>query len=395
MKNSVFNPESGREYLNNNVIVTGSSGTGKTTNYAIPSIMEATGNYVIIDPKGVLYEKCSPCLKKKGYTITHLDLKDPQNSEPYNFLQCINNYDDIRKTAHILVSQPDIKSVKINKNGTVFSSDACCGDFTRLSELLLISVIGFLYGFCNWDELLMKNVFKVLETIHPVDYGSKCAADYLMDRMAEYSPDADAPKIYRRIRQAAPETLQSIMIDLYSRIAYLDTPAVSRIINNHSHKTESFSLIRNAVFLTLSDSDRSLDPLASLYLTNTLRELFERSDKDLGGYPLPFPVRFIFDDFANCGRIDEIPRIISSVRSRGISMMFLVQSESQLYEQYGVSARTIIGNCDTYVYLGGNDVQTTESVAERCSVSLNEMLSLPPGKAWICRRGSEPENIMI
>lgn len=149
---------------------------------------------------------------------------------------------------------------------------------------------------------------------------------------------------------------------------------------------------KRAVFVVVSDTDRSLDSLVNLFFTQAMNELCYEADKKCRNYTLPVPVRFIMDDFATNCKIDDFPRMISSIRSRGISTMLMIQSEGQLAEGYGHDKQTIIGNCDSYVYLGSNDVETAESVAKRCDMPLKKILDMPVGTNWIFRRGSSPIN---
>lgn len=142
----------------------------------------------------------------------------------------------------------------------------------------------------------------------------------------------------------------------------------------------------------MSDTDRSMDDLANIFFTQAMNELCYEADHHCRGHRLPLDVRFIMDDFATNCRINEFPRMISGVRSRGISTMLMIQAESQLEEGYGRDSSTIIGNCDTYVYLGGNDVNTAESVARRCDMPLSEILYMPVETNWIFRRGERPVN---
>jgi type IV secretion system protein VirD4 len=123
-----------------------------------------------------------------------------------------------------------------------------------------------------------------------------------------------------------------------------------------------------------------------------MNELCRVADRECRDNCLPVPVRFILDDFATNCKIEEFPRMIASIRSRGISTMLMIQAESQLQESYGYDGRTVIGNCDTYVYLGGNDVETAKAVAERCDVPVKKILYMPVGTNWIFRRGQAPVN---
>ncbi len=147
---------------------------------------------------------------------------------------------------------------------------------------------------------------------------------------------------------------------------------------------------KTAVFVTVSDTDRSMDILANIFFTQAMQALCRYADDECADYRLPVPVRFILDDFATNCRIEEFPRMISSFRSRGISVMLLIQSEAQLEEYYDYDSRTVITNCDTYVYLGGNDVGSAMSVSKRCNKPLDSVLYMPVGSCWVFRRGSNP-----
>ena len=144
--------------------------------------------------------------------------------------------------------------------------------------------------------------------------------------------------------------------------------------------------------MVVSDTDRSMDGLVNIFLTQTMNELCRVADRECKNNCLPVPVRFILDDFATNCKIEEFPRMIASIRSRGISTMLMIQAESQLTENYGYDGKTIIGNCDTYVYLGGNDIETAKAVAERCDMPVKKILNMPVGMNWIFRRGQSPVN---
>ena len=151
-------------------------------------------------------------------------------------------------------------------------------------------------------------------------------------------------------------------------------------------------LEKTAVFVVISDTDRSMDALANLFFTQAMNQLCRYADNHCEDNRLPVPVRFILDDFATNCKIGDFPRMISSIRSRGISAMIMIQAESQLTKCYGDDGYTIISNCDTYVYLGTNDVKTAQSVAERADVSTKRILYMPIGTNWIFRRGHNPVN---
>ena len=149
---------------------------------------------------------------------------------------------------------------------------------------------------------------------------------------------------------------------------------------------------KTAVFVFVSDKDRSMDGYANMFFTQTMDELCRYADDRCENGELPVPVRFIMDDFATNCVIADFPRMIASIRSRRISTMLMVQTESQLEEYYGKDGRTIIGNSDTYIYMGGNDLETARAVAARCDLPLKKILYMPVGTNWIFRRGQLPVN---
>ena len=147
---------------------------------------------------------------------------------------------------------------------------------------------------------------------------------------------------------------------------------------------------KTVLFVIVSDTDRTMDDLVNLFFTQAMQALCRYADDECEDSRLPVPVRFILDDFATNCRIDEFPRMISSIRSRGISVMLMIQSEAQLAQGYGYDWATIVSNCDTYVYLGGNDVRTAQAVSERWNKPLAKVLYMPVGHCLVFRRGSQP-----
>lgn len=149
---------------------------------------------------------------------------------------------------------------------------------------------------------------------------------------------------------------------------------------------------KTAVFVIISDKDRSMDGFANIFYSQAMDELCRVADEECEDGRLPIPVRFILDDFATNCKITDFPRMISSIRSRGISTMLILQSEAQLTNCYGTDGRTVVANCDSYVYLGGNDLETAEAISKRCDVPLGKILYMPVGTNWIFRRGQKPIN---
>ncbi len=367
--------------LNNNVLVVGSSGAGKTRGLVIPNLLEATGSYIVSDPKGNLYRKYGTYLALKGYDVCKLDFTSPTDSVHYNFFSYIKNTQDINKLAHMIANND-----KVGRAEDPF--------WDRAAELLMGAMIAYVReSYCAGEQTL-SSLLKLCDMImiDENDPSMKSPMDLLMEEMEEYDKDSYAVKQYRKFRIGAGKTLRSIIITLYSKIATYDSPEIQQMTAFDDVDIASIGQRKRAVFVVVSDTDRSLDGLVNLFFTQAMNELCYIADKKCENNTLPVPVRFIMDDFATNCKIDEFPRMIASIRSRGISTMLMIQSEGQLMEGYGHDYRTIIGNCDSYVYLGGNDVLTAEAVAKRCDLPLRKILNMPVGDNWIFRRGEPPIN---
>ena len=366
--------------LNNNVLVVGTSGAGKTRSIVTPNLLQATGSYIVSDPKGNLYEKYGPYLKNQGYEVKKLDFTDPENSAHYNFFKYIRKTQDINKISHMII---------YSKGQDGYKPDPF---WDEASELLLQALIAYLYEGFRSSEQNLRSVQKLIDAcnIDENDSGSATILDKLMEAHEKEYEDSYAVSQYKKFRVAAGKTLKSILISLNARIGQFDTPELRELTKYDTIRISGIGMKPTAVFVVVSDTDRSLDGLANLFFTQAMNELCWQADKRCKGNTLPVPVRFILDDFATNCKIAEFPRMIASIRSRGISTMLMIQSEAQLEEGYNKDARTIIGNCDTYVYLGGNDVDTAEAVARRCDVPLKKILNMSVETNWIFRRGQEP-----
>lgn len=368
--------------LNNNVLVVGTSGSGKTRSIVTPNILQATGSYIVSDPKGNLYNQYKPYLMKQGYVVKKLDFTEPENSEGYNFFEYIRKTQDINKIAHMIVFSGN----QIGYKADPFWDEA--------AELLLQSVIGYVYEVFEKDERNLGIVQTLIDTcqINEDDSNEESGLDILMKRLESIDKDSYAIKQYKKFRAAAGKTLKSIIISLNAKIGHYDSPEIRGLLAKDTINITDIGMRPTALFVVVSDTDRSLDGLANLFFSQAMNELCWQADKNCIRNTLPVPVRFILDDFATNCRIAEFPRMIASIRSRGISTMLMIQSEAQLEENYKYDARTIIANCDTYVYLGGNDVGTAEAVAKRCNMPLMKILNMPVGSNWIFRRGQAPIN---
>lgn len=203
-------------------------------------------------------------------------------------------------------------------------------------------------------------------------------------------PDSWACAQFENVDAAPYRTYDTIRTTLAAKFAKFDTHELRQMLSGNDVDFKEIGSRKTAVFVTVSDTDRSMDDLANIFFTQAMQALCDYADNECEDFRLPIPVRFILDDFATNCRIEEFPRIISTIRSRGISVMLMLQAESQLSQYYGCDDSTIIANCDTYVYLGGNDIDTAESISRRCNKPLSQILYMPVGSCWVFRRGEQP-----
>lgn len=373
--------------LNNNVLVVGTSGSGKTRSIVTPNLLQATGSYVVSDPKGNLYQQYKGYLEELGYVVKKLDFADPANSAHYNFFRYIRSTQDIVKIASILVENKDRV-----KHMEPFWDES--------SKLLLQSLMAYLLEAEDEEKQNFHELMKLIElcakfverAVNAMSTLPKTMMDVLMERLEFQNADSYAARTYKKFRVATDKTLRSIMITVNAHLGIYDTPEIAEMMKADDIDITSIGKQKTALFVVVSDTDRSLDGLVNIFFSQAMSELCRYADKECEDYRLPVPVRFILDDFATNCKIEDFPRMIASIRSRGISTMLMIQAESQLFEGYGDDGRTIIGNCDTYVYLGGNDVGTAKAVAERCDVPMKKILNMPVGTNWIFRRGEVPVN---
>jgi len=380
---------------NNNVLIVGASGTGKTRSVMTPNILQAEGSYIVSDPKGNLHTKFGKYLEKKGYIVKKIDFVHPEKSDEYNFFDYIRTDSDLIKIANTI----------IYSNGVSLQDPF----WDEAATLFLSAIMGYLHAYRPRCEQNLSSISKlvVASEVNEGNPNVDSVMDRIMQEVERRDPKSFCLKQYKKFRVAAERTLKSILITVNAKLATMDTPEVEKMmgggefalktdddeqsaINEEGFKFEDIGTRKMAVFVEVSDKDRTLDPLANIFFTQAMNELCRYADDECEDSRLPVPVRFLMDDFATNVSISEFPRMISSIRSRGISVMLSIQSEAQLFSWYGDDGRTIIGNCDNYLYMGGNDVDTAHNVAIRANMPENRVLNMPVGMNILFRRGENP-----
>lgn len=364
--------------LNNNVAVVGGVGTGKTRYIVIPNLKQAVGSYVLSDPKGNLYKEYGRLLENMGYTVKLLDFTHPEKSARYNVFDGIRTTQDILKIAEILVDEKASAGTRADPF------------WDSMTIILISALIGYILE-TDYQPRTIAGIMSLMREGGRDDEDSKTSKlSKRFDRLKNQNPHSWACQMFDNVNASPTRTYDSIRATMAAKFAKLDTRELRTMLNGSDVDFKQIARQKTAVFVTVSDTDRSMDILANIFFTQAMQALCRYADDECADYRLPVPVRFILDDFATNCRIEEFPRMISSFRSRGISVMLLIQSESQLEEYYGYDSRTIITNCDTYVYLGGNDVGTAISVSKRCNKPLSSVMYMPVGSCWVFRRGSRP-----
>lgn len=377
--------------LNNNVVVVGTSGAGKTRSIVKPNLMQATGSYVVSDPKGTLAKEMGPYLKSKGYRVLSMDFIHPERSLHYDPLAFCRTTRDIQKLAHTLA----YGSTDNGRKGGSYDPF-----WDEITAVLFAAVIGYLKERELYEEekstlLSLIDIIKLANRDKPFtsDRGCSILDDIMKEHMEileEMGMRSFGYERYCDYNTAPNKTHATINVCALAKLATIDCDETREMLRYNDIDFTSIGEEPTVVFVQVSDTDRSLDALVNLFYSQMMNELCMYADEKCRNHCLPVPVQFILDDFATNARIDNFQNIISNIRSRGISAMIMIQSENQLEAGYGNNAKTIIDNCNTYVYMGGSDPHQAEEIALRANKSTSAILNMPVFTSWIFRRGEEP-----
>ena len=345
---------------NVNVLVVGGSGSGKSASYSIPNACQLLGSYVFTDPKGELYDKTAGYLKANGYDIKVLNLVKPQNSDGYNPLMHISSEIDVDVIANTIV--------KGQKNDTS-GSDPFWDDS---AEMLLKALIYYLMATRPEEE---QNLASCAELVRAAN--SNGGSNLLSELMSKLPYDHPARMNYKSIEIAPEKTYSSILSTLQSKLGKFDSKEIAELTSTDTINFEDIGNKKTAVYVISSDTHTAYDFLLTIFFAQMIQQLYNYAD-DNGGQ-LKIPTYFILDEFANIGRVPDFDKKISTSRSRKISFSVILQNLDQLEAIYEKSYETIIGNCDTHVFLGSNSYKTVEyfskalgeKTIERDSVSIN------------------------
>ena len=326
---------------NVNVLVVGGSGSGKSASYSIPNAHQMLGSYVFTDPKGELYDRTAGYLREHGYKIKVLNLVHPQYSDGYNPLLHISSEIDVDVIANTIV-----KGQKSEGGG----SDPFWDDS---AETLLKSLIYYLMATRPEEE---QNLASCAEMVRAAN--SNGGSNLLTELMGQLPYDHPARMNYKSIEIAPEKTYSSILSTLQSKLGKFDSKEIAELTSTDTINFEEIGSEKTAVYVISSDTHGAYDFLLTIFFAQMIQQLYDFADNN--GGKLKERTYFILDEFANIGRIPDFDKKISTSRSRGISFSVILQNLDQLEAIYEKANETIIGNCDTHVFLGSNSQKTVE-----------------------------------
>ena len=326
---------------NVNVLVVGGSGSGKSASYSIPNAYQMLGSYVFTDPKGELYDRTAGYLKEHGYKIKVLNLVHPQFSDGYNPLLHISSEIDVDVIANTIV-----KGQKSEGGG----SDPFWDDS---AETLLKALIYYLMATRPEEE---QNLASCAEMVRAAN--SNGGSNLLTELMSQLPYDHPARMNYKSIEIAPEKTYSSILSTLQSKLGKFDSKEIAELTSTDTIDFEEIGSQKTAVYVISSDTHGAYDFLLTIFFAQMIQQLYDFADNN--GGKLKERTYFILDEFANIGRIPDFDKKISTSRSRGISFSVILQNLDQLEAIYEKANETIIGNCDTHVFLGSNSQKTVE-----------------------------------
>ena len=351
MSNRPKDPKSAR---NKNILVIGGSGSGKTRFFCKPNIMQLHSSYVITDPKGSLICEVGQLLQRAKYRIAVLNTINFSKSMHYNPFAYLRTEKDILKLVNTII---------VNTKGEGAQSTE---DFwVKAERLYYTALIGYIHYEAPEEE---KNFITLLDMINASDTREddedyKNPVDLLFDRLEEREPEHFAVKQYRKYKLAAGKTAKSILISCGARLAPFDIKELRDLMAYDEMELDTIGDRKTALFLIMSDTDSTFNFVIAILQSQLTNLLCDKADDVYGGR-LPIHVRFILDEFANIGQIPQFDKLIATIRSREISASIILQSQSQLKAIYRDNADTIVGNCDTMLFLGGKEKTTLKEISE-------------------------------
>ena len=339
---------------NLNTLVCGGSGAGKTRFYCKPNLMQANTSFVILDPKGEIVRDVGKLLEAKGYEIKVLDLISMEKSHCYNPFVYLQNDNDIQRLV-----------TNLFKSTTPKGSQSNDPFWDTAASMLLLALVFYLHYEAPPDEQNFAMVMEMLRagSIEDEDDPRPSPLDQLFNELSEDYPDHIALKYYRSYHSGSAKTLKSIQITLAARLEKFNLESLAALTSTDELDLGTLGEKKTALFALIPDNDTSFNFLVSILYTQLFQQLFYSADHIHGG-SLPIPVHFLMDEFANVSLPDDFDKILSVMRSRSVSVSIILQNLAQLKALFEKQWESIVGNCDEFLYLGGNEQSTHKYVSE-------------------------------
>ena len=362
MNNRPKNPKYAR---NKNVLVIGGSGSGKTRFFVKPNLMQMHSSYVVTDPKGTLVLECGKMLERNGYEIKILNTINFKKSMRYNPFAYLKSEKDILKLVQTIIANTKGEGEKSTEDFWV-----------KAEKLYYTALIGYIWYEAPKEEQNFTTLLAMIDAseVREEDENFKNAVDYMFEALEKEKPNHFAVKQYKKYKLAAGKTAKSILISCGARLAPFDIQELRDLMKEDELELDTLGEKKTALFVIISDTDDTFNFVVSIMYSQLFNLLCDKADDEYGGR-LPVHVRCLLDEFANIGLIPKFEKLIATIRSREISACIILQAQSQLKSIYKDNADTIVGNCDSTLFLGGKETidlyNTSETRSNQKSFGLN------------------------
>ena len=347
-------PKNPKYARNKNVLVIGGSGSGKTRFYVKPNLMQMHSSYCVTDPKGTIVLECGKMLEDNGYEIKILNTINFKKSMKYNPFAYIRSEKDILKLVQTIISNTKGEGEKAGEDFWV-----------KAEKLYYTALIGYIWYEAPREEKNFATLLDMIDAseVREDDETYMNPIDRLFEALEKREPTHFAVKQYKKYKLAAGKTAKSILISCGARLAPFDIRELRELMSEDELELDTLGDRKTALFVIISDTDDTFNFVVSIMYSQLFNLLCDKADDVYGGR-LPVHVRCLLDEFANIGLIPKFEKLIATIRSREISASIILQAQSQLKAIYKDNADTIVGNCDSTLFLGGKEKTTLKELSE-------------------------------
>ena len=347
-------PSNPKYARNKNVLVIGGSGSGKTRFYVKPNLMQMHSSYCITDPKGTIVIECGKMLEDNGYEIKILNTINFKKSMKYNPFAYLRSEKDILKLVQTIIANTKGEGEKAGEDFWV-----------KAEKLYYTALIGYIFYEAPREEKNFATLLDMIDAseVREDDETYMNPIDRLFEALEKKEPTHFAVKQYKKYKLAAGKTAKSILISCGARLAPFDIQELRDLMKEDELELDTLGDRKTALFVIISDTDDTFNFVVSIMYSQLFNLLCDKADDEYGGR-LPVHVRCLLDEFANIGLIPKFEKLIATIRSREISASIILQAQSQLKAIYKDNADTIVGNCDSTLFLGGKEKTTLKELSE-------------------------------